>query len=166
MTMDRNNGCIILAAGEGKRFSSGEKVLAEIAGLPIIGHVISEVSRCEFGEIVIVVKDDIYDEVQKLANELLSDENVYIVTQGAGGYGTGYGLRCGMKALKSSNYVMVMMGDAPLVRKEDIFGILDYDKKTDMVIGIYSNEDICSGGIVEIDSEENVVDILEKRGFF
>lgn len=48
---------IILAAGSSSRFEDGHKLLVEIGGIPIVGHVCSALAKSKIDDIVLVTSD-------------------------------------------------------------------------------------------------------------
>lgn len=49
---------LVLAAGRGTRFEGGDKLLADVGGVPLVRRVLSEVSAAPVGDIVLVVAED------------------------------------------------------------------------------------------------------------
>jgi len=101
----------IMAAGKGTRLKSKHpKVLHEIAGKPILAHVIATATK-------IVPASDIFVIIGHEADrvcEAVGATGVNFVVQ-AEQRGTGHALMAAREALKSYGQVIVLSGDAPLI---------------------------------------------------
>ena len=105
---------VVLAAGEGTRMrSSLPKVMHEIAGRPLIGHVLSAIGALAPAETVVVLghaRDVVAPYVASLspaASAVVQDEQ----------RGTGHAVRLALEALPSGlrGTVLVVAGDVPLL---------------------------------------------------
>ena len=113
---------IILAAGEGTRLNSARpKVLHEIAGLPMIRHVIDAVRPLDAVLTVIVLgrdMDSVADAVMPLPCVVQSPAR-----------GTGDAVRAARPALSDHldelDDILVLYGDTPLLRSETIARLLE-----------------------------------------
>ncbi len=115
---------IILAAGEGTRFNSAcPKVLHEIAGTPMIRHVIEALSPLEPVETIVVIGPDM-DAVDRMVWPAAS------VIQSPP-RGTGDAVRAARPLLAERlgagdiDDIVVLFGDTPLVRPQTIADLLD-----------------------------------------
>jgi bifunctional UDP-N-acetylglucosamine pyrophosphorylase/glucosamine-1-phosphate N-acetyltransferase len=106
----------IMAAGKGTRLKSKHpKVLHEIAGKPILAHVIATASR-------VVPPADIFAIIGHEAErvrEAVRETGVNFVLQ-AEQRGTGHALMAAREALSPYDQVIVLSGDAPLITAETI----------------------------------------------
>ena len=107
---------LILAAGEGTRMrSSRPKVLHEIAGLSLIGHVLASVTAAGADQIVVVVgpdRPDVEAEIQK------SHPDAVIVVQRER-KGTAHACLMAREILSGGwDDVLVVFGDTPLVKPQ------------------------------------------------
>lgn len=109
---------VILAAGEGTRMrSSRPKVLHEIAGLPILGHVL-RTARDAGSDAIAVVVGPASDEVRALVQREAPQAEVFEQTERLG---TGHAvLRARASIARGYDDVVVMFGDTPLVRPETL----------------------------------------------
>jgi bifunctional UDP-N-acetylglucosamine pyrophosphorylase / glucosamine-1-phosphate N-acetyltransferase len=112
----------ILAAGKGTRLKSKlPKVLHQIAGLPLLGHVVRAASS-------IVAASDIFciigHEAERVRAEIapLGTQFIEQVEQ----RGTGHALMQCREALASYDHVLVLSGDVPLIRAETIAAVRDF----------------------------------------
>jgi bifunctional UDP-N-acetylglucosamine pyrophosphorylase/glucosamine-1-phosphate N-acetyltransferase len=105
-----------MAAGKGTRLkSSRPKVLHEIGGKPLLGHVIAAASK-------IVAPGDIYAVVGHQAERVkaaMASTGINFVDQ-TEQHGTGHAVQCAGKAIAGYENILVLSGDAPLVRAETI----------------------------------------------
>ena len=109
-------GCIILAAGQGKRMKSKKpKVLHELLGIPMAGWVLNAVKECGIENPVMVVgheKEMVMAKFQGQCAFASQDEQL----------GTGHAVMQAMKYLEelSDGYVVVVSGDTPLITAQTI----------------------------------------------
>jgi len=112
----------ILAAGKGTRLKSRlPKVLHQIGGKPLLQHVIDAAKR-------VVPAEDIYAIVgheAKLVKEAVAHNGIGFVLQ-TEQRGTGHALMMCREALSKYDHVLVLSGDAPLIRTETIAQLRDY----------------------------------------
>jgi bifunctional UDP-N-acetylglucosamine pyrophosphorylase / glucosamine-1-phosphate N-acetyltransferase len=111
---------VILAAGKGTRLKSDKaKVLHEAGGLTLIEHVVRACQPLELTEIVVVVghqAGEVRDVVERLgATTVLQEPQC----------GTGHALQVARPLLDPARFVLVLPGDAPLVRPETLRALLD-----------------------------------------
>ena len=110
---------IILAAGKGTRMKSVKaKVLHEIGGLPMISHVIKTAEKLNPVKIVVVVgpgMEDVAQAVRPYATVIQKNQK-----------GTGDAVKAALPALKDfkGTDIVILYGDAPLVRVEDLKELL------------------------------------------
>jgi bifunctional UDP-N-acetylglucosamine pyrophosphorylase/glucosamine-1-phosphate N-acetyltransferase len=112
----------ILAAGKGTRLKSKlPKVLHQIAGRPLLGHVVRAASS-------IAAPADIFciigHEAERVRTELapLGTQFIEQLDQ----RGTGHALMQCRQALASYDHVLVLSGDVPLIRPETIAAVRDF----------------------------------------
>jgi bifunctional UDP-N-acetylglucosamine pyrophosphorylase / glucosamine-1-phosphate N-acetyltransferase len=107
---------VILAAGEGTRMkSSRSKVLHEVAGLSLVGHVAKAAQAAGSGDIALVVgrdADAVKAEALRVAGNVETFEQIERL-------GTAHAVLAARSAL-ARNYddVLVLFGDTPLITKE------------------------------------------------
>jgi len=109
---------IILAAGEGTRMrSSKPKVLQEIGNRPLIAHVVSSAASIGVDSIALVVGPEM-DAVEEVARDFAPAVSSYQQMQRLG---TGHAVASAREAVTDAfDDVVVLLGDAPLVRAETI----------------------------------------------
>ena len=113
---------VIMAAGKGTRLKSRRpKVLHEVGGKPLLGHVIAAASR-------VVAPADIYVIVGHQAErvrEAVSATGVQFVEQ-TEQRGTGHAVQCARTAIADYDDVVVLSGDVPLIRTETIEKVIQF----------------------------------------
>jgi bifunctional UDP-N-acetylglucosamine pyrophosphorylase / glucosamine-1-phosphate N-acetyltransferase len=115
---------LILAAGKGTRLKSSlAKVLHAAGGRSLVEHVVRACQPLGAKKIVVVVGH----QAEKVA-EVLAPFEVQTVLQ-LPQNGTGHALEVSKRAIGSAKYVMVLPGDAPLVRTETLRALLHKHKK-------------------------------------
>ena len=107
---------VIMAAGKGTRLKSRRpKVLHEIGGKPLLGHVIAAASR-------IVAPAHIYAVIGHQAERVrdaVAATGVQFVEQ-AEQRGTGHAIQCAQASIAGYENILVLSGDVPLIRPETI----------------------------------------------
>lgn len=106
-------GCLVLAAGEGRRFG-GAKQLAPLRGRPLLGHVLDVAAP--------------YDPLVVLgarAAEILAAVDVarHVIAEDWAA-GQSASLKAGVAALGDVDRVLVLLGDMPFVTRAVIDGVL------------------------------------------
>jgi len=113
---------VIMAAGKGTRLKSGRpKVLHEIGGKPLLSHVIAAASQ-------VVAPGDIYAVVghqAELVKAAVASSGIRFVEQ-ADQRGTGHAIQCAREAIAGYEHILVLSGDAPLIRPETIRQVWEF----------------------------------------
>jgi bifunctional UDP-N-acetylglucosamine pyrophosphorylase / glucosamine-1-phosphate N-acetyltransferase len=126
----------ILAAGKGTRLRSKHpKVLHEVGGRPLVAHVIRAACALVEPEDVYVIVGHEADRVR----EAVRASGVRFVLQEPQ-LGTGHALLCARGALAGYDQVMVLSGDAPLIRPETIARLRDFHTARRAAMTILSAE--------------------------
>jgi bifunctional UDP-N-acetylglucosamine pyrophosphorylase / glucosamine-1-phosphate N-acetyltransferase len=118
---------VILAAGQGTRMKSARpKVIHPLAGKPILGHVIDSSRALAPAQIIVVVGHGA-DQVR----EPVSEQDVIFVEQ-AEQLGTGHAVQQCLTTITPGNDVLVLVGDAPLIRSATLESLVD-GRETDAI---------------------------------
>jgi bifunctional UDP-N-acetylglucosamine pyrophosphorylase / glucosamine-1-phosphate N-acetyltransferase len=123
---------VIMAAGQGTRLKSKRaKVLHEIGGRPLLGHVIAAATQ-------VVSARDIYVVIGHQAESVraaVEHTGVQFVLQ-AEQRGTGHAIMCAREQAQGYENILVLSGDVPLIRPETIAQVRDFHlaKKAAMTI--------------------------------
>lgn len=114
---------IVLAAGRGTRMKSrGPKVLHKVAGLSMVGHVLSSLKAAGTQETVLVTAPD-QDEVRAAAMELMPGLLCAVQEQQLG---TGDAVKAARPHLSDGQHpVVVLCGDTPLLTTQTLAGLIE-----------------------------------------
>jgi bifunctional UDP-N-acetylglucosamine pyrophosphorylase/glucosamine-1-phosphate N-acetyltransferase len=121
---------VVLAAGKGKRMKKSiPKPLIEIAGRPMIEHLIDSVidSEIDSRPIVVIAPDNI-----EHFREVLGDKCEYVTQQEQ--LGTGDAVRSAQNAFSDADCVMVFYGDHPFLSSDKMIELLEAHKTNENVI--------------------------------
>lgn len=116
--------CLILAAGSASRFG-GCKQLADWQGRPLLATSIATARTLEPARIL-VVAGAFYPQLSQAQAELeakskrFTDHPIELLEFPAWQLGVGNSLAFGIKHLQSSNPVLVLLGDQPLISAQDL----------------------------------------------
>jgi bifunctional UDP-N-acetylglucosamine pyrophosphorylase/glucosamine-1-phosphate N-acetyltransferase len=118
--MTRNLAAVILAAGQGTRMKSDlPKVLHQVAGKPLLGHVVQTARELEAARIIPVI-----GHAADRVRDALASENLTFVLQ-AEQLGTGHALQCAEAALDGfTGDLLLLCGDVPLLRSSTLQKLL------------------------------------------
>jgi bifunctional UDP-N-acetylglucosamine pyrophosphorylase / glucosamine-1-phosphate N-acetyltransferase len=117
---------LILAAGKGTRLKSKlAKVLHSAGGRPLIEHVVRTCQPLHAKKIIAVVGHQA-EKVQAIV-EPLEAETVLQQPQN----GTGHAILVAKRAIGNAKFVLVLPGDAPLVRTETLKALIGKHKKAE-----------------------------------
>jgi len=112
----------IMAAGKGTRLKSKHpKVLHEIGGKPLLAHVIAAAKQVLPARDIFAI---IGHEAERV-RQALAPTGVQFVLQ-AEQLGTGHAVMAAREALRGYDHVLVLSGDAPLLRPETIRRIREF----------------------------------------
>jgi bifunctional UDP-N-acetylglucosamine pyrophosphorylase / glucosamine-1-phosphate N-acetyltransferase len=123
---------VIMAAGKGTRLKSRRaKVLHEIAGKPLLAHVIAAARQ-------VVPVPDIYvvigHQAEKVRAAVASSGVAFVLQEPQ--RGTGHAIMCAREQVKGYDHILVLSGDVPLIRPETISRLREFHvaKKAAMTI--------------------------------
>ena len=104
-------GAIIVAAGRSERMGGLDKLLAPLAGQPLIGHAIAAFAgHPQIEELVVVVSESNRDAVEAIVQKQAPSARVVL-----GGARRRDSVLAGLAAIATSEYVVVHDGARPLV---------------------------------------------------
>lgn len=107
------HGCIVMASGVGARFG-GNKLMAELCGAPLVGHVVRATDDLFSRRVVVTRHADVALLCETLgAQVILHDEPCRNDT-----------VRLGMEAMDGCDTVTFVQGDQPLIRPASIAALL------------------------------------------
>jgi bifunctional UDP-N-acetylglucosamine pyrophosphorylase/glucosamine-1-phosphate N-acetyltransferase len=116
-------GCVILAAGKGTRFfSDTPKVLHDLHGKPILGHVLDTARSAGFARPVVVIGRK-SGEVKRF----LEGQGAVPVVQERQ-LGTADAVKVAERQLSKYGDIAVLYGDVPLVRKQTLRSLISFHR--------------------------------------
>lgn len=113
-------GVVVLAAGQGTRMRSDiPKVLHELAGRPLIAHVLDTLDRLGPERICVVIGHG-----GEQVRQVMAGRSVVWVEQ-AQQKGTGHAVALALPLLTGLERVLVLYGDVPLIQVESLRGLIE-----------------------------------------
>src|SRR5438270_9477103 len=153
---------VIMAAGKGTRLKSKRaKVLHEIAGQPLLAHVINAAQQIVPAEHIYVIVGHQAESVRAAVEPL----GVKFVLQ-AEQRGTGHAIMCAREQVASYKNILVLSGDVPLIRTETIAHLRDFhlDQKAAMTILTAAPADPFGyGRVIRAGTSDRVKAIVEQK---
>ncbi|MCP1200728.1 bifunctional UDP-N-acetylglucosamine diphosphorylase/glucosamine-1-phosphate N-acetyltransferase GlmU [Notoacmeibacter sp. MSK16QG-6] len=152
---------IVLAAGEGTRMKSDRsKVLHEIAGLPLAAHVVRAAAAAGSDRVALVVGRDA-ETVEAVATPHAAKVTTYLQQERLG---TAHAVLAASEAIKDgADDILVLFGDTPLVRPEDLATARHAlaEGACVAVMGFYTENPFGYGRLIEEDGQ--LIDIREEK---
>jgi bifunctional UDP-N-acetylglucosamine pyrophosphorylase / glucosamine-1-phosphate N-acetyltransferase len=153
---------VVMAAGKGTRLKSRRaKVLHEIAGQPLLAHVIKAAQQIVPARHIFVIVGHQAEKVRAAVAPL----GIQFVLQ-AEQRGTGHAIMCAREQVSSYRNILVLSGDVPLIRPETIARLRDFhlSKKAAMTILTASPSDPFGyGRVIRAGSSDRVKAIVEQK---
>ncbi len=156
MSNNENLSIIILAAGKGTRMHSAiPKVLHELAGKPLLRHVIDTAKSLNPSKICVV-----YGHGGETVPQSIGDESIQFVLQEPQ-LGTGHAVQAAMPHLDDSGRSLVLYGDVPLIRKDTLHQLLEISSGMSLLTMQIDNPR--GYGRILRDDAGNIVGIVEEK---
>lgn len=160
--MNFKKAAIVLAAGKGKRMKSDlPKVLHEIAGKPMICHVMETFREFDFDKIVVVIGHK-----GELVKEALSDFDVEFVWQNEQ-LGTGHAVMMAEdNFIGYEGTILVAAGDVPFLTRssiEHLFEVHNNNKASATCLSAEFADPTGYGRIVRESNTDLMNDIIEEK---
>lgn len=158
------NISIILAAGEGTRMKSKHsKVLHKLINKPMIKYVMDACDECDVKKKILIAGKN-----KNELEELFKDTDLVIKEQKIGPefpYGTGYAVSLALDEVSDEDSVLILTGDAPLIRGETLKNFMDYhnEKKSVATVLTAVAEDPTGLGRIIKDEQGYFLKIVEHR---
>lgn len=153
---------VILAAGEGKRMHSAlPKVLHQVAKTPMLLHVLNTANTLNPNKIHIVLghlKEKVQEAISCFDSKL--QEKIEITVQDKQ-LGTGHALMQVQEKLGDDSKVLVLYGDIPLTKKEDLENLVNDCQDLSILTAICDNP-FGYGRIIR-DNDGNITGIIEQK---
>lgn len=149
--------CVILAAGQGSRMKSSKpKVLHEIAGKPMISHVIGACEALDPEHIIVVIAPGMDD----VAAACAPHKTVIQEQQN----GTGDAAAAAKSALEGfDGNVLILIGDAPLIKTETLAALAGASEASGLAVLGMDVDDPHGYGRLITDEDWSVTAIVEDR---
>ncbi len=156
---------VILAAGKGTRMNSKlPKVLHQIGGKPMLGHVIDAAKELGSNNIHVVV-GFAAEQIVQYCNDSFSDTSISFVEQ-TQQLGTGHAVQQAMPQMESTaddETVLILYGDVPLIQSNTLAELLVHANQNTVSILTSVVEDPTGLGRIIRDSNGQVVAIVEEK---
>jgi bifunctional UDP-N-acetylglucosamine pyrophosphorylase / glucosamine-1-phosphate N-acetyltransferase len=153
-----NLGVVILAAGQGTRMRSDRpKVLHELAGRPLLRHVIDTAGALQPARIAVV-----YGHGGEQVPAALADSGVTWVEQ-ARQLGTGHAVEQALPALDGVERVLVLYGDVPLTAPATLHALVRLARETPLALLTVTLDDPTGYGRILRDPQGRVLRIVEHK---
>ncbi|HEY4676138.1 MAG TPA: bifunctional UDP-N-acetylglucosamine diphosphorylase/glucosamine-1-phosphate N-acetyltransferase GlmU [Candidatus Angelobacter sp.] len=153
---------VIMAAGKGTRLKSKRaKVLHEIAGQPLLAHVIKAAQQIVAAEHIYVIVGHQAENVRAAVEPL----GVKFVLQ-AEQRGTGHAIMCAQEQVGSYQNILVLSGDVPLIRPETIARLRDFHLKKKAAMTILTaapSDPFGYGRVIRVGASDRVKAIVEQK---
>jgi len=154
---------VILAAGKGTRMKSNKpKVLHEVAGVPMLFHIIEAVESLTPNEIIVVTGHG-----GETVNEAIAAnyENVKCVTQEEQ-LGTGHAVAQAQTALKGfDGNIVILYGDVPLISVDTLsqLNLSHQSQENDITVMTAFADDPTGLGRIVRDANDDISAIVEQK---
>ena len=150
---------IILAAGRGTRMGGDTpKVLASLAGKPMIQHLIDTVDSFPSSKTSIVVGYK-SNEVER---DLVSKKKLSFVKQ-KNQLGTAHAVKQALPNIRKNSVVVILYGDVPLVKKNTLNRLIKSASTGKLSLLTFIKEDPSGYGRIIRGSKKNVQKITEHK---
>jgi len=157
---------IVLAAGEGTRMkSSRAKVLHEIAGRSLLGHVLHALSPLQANEVRVVVgvaKDEVTNHLAQISPNA---KTVFQEVRGGTGHATKLALEGFSVSSSRNGAVLVCAGDTPLLTGQTLLDLLAAHQSSGASATVLTAEMLDPSGYGRIirDASNNLAQIVEEK---
>ncbi|MCP4389848.1 MAG: UDP-N-acetylglucosamine diphosphorylase/glucosamine-1-phosphate N-acetyltransferase [Gammaproteobacteria bacterium] len=149
---------VILAAGQGTRMKSAHpKVIHELAGKPLLQHVVDASRALEPDQIIVVIGHG-GDQVR----ETMQAQELQFVEQREQ-LGTGHALLQCLDSIHDGNDVLVLVGDVPLIRAETLSQMIEQGGGDAVCVLSFIPENAFGYGRIVRDAGRNVTAIVEQK---
>lgn len=149
---------IILAAGQGTRMKSAlPKVLHQVAGKPMLQHVIDACESLQSSQVAVV-----YGHGGEQVKTTVKGKNLQWALQ-AEQLGTGHAVKQAIHLANDNDIVVIAYGDVPLIRAETLKNLAEGLGQASLCILTTTLADPKGYGRIVRDDNENVVAITEEK---
>ena len=150
---------IILAAGKGTRMGSDSpKVLVNLAGKPMIQHLIDTVETFPKAKTSVIVGH----KAKEVEGSIHSQKKINFVTQ-KNQLGTAHAVKQAIPFLRKNSVSVVLYGDAPLVTRKTLNKLIRSASNGKMALLTFKKEDPSGYGRILRGFRKNVEKIIEHK---
>ena len=150
---------IILAAGKGTRMGGNSpKVLANLAGKPMIQHLIDTVETFPKAKTSVIVGH----KAKEVENSISSGKKINYVIQ-KNQLGTAHAAKQAIPLLRKNSVSVVLYGDAPLVTRKTLNKLVSSAASGRLALLTYKKEDPSGYGRIVRGPKQNIVKIIEHK---
>ncbi len=150
---------IILAAGKGTRMGGNSpKVLANLAGKPMIQHLIDTVETFPKAKTSVIVGH----KAKEVENNISSGKKINYVIQ-KNQLGTAHAVKQAIPLLRKNSVSVVLYGDAPLVTRKTLNKLVNSAASGRLALLTYKKEDPSGYGRIVRDPKQNILKIIEHK---
>ena len=153
-----NLDIVILAAGKGTRMGSSlPKVLASLAGRPMLEHVLDSVSQLKKTKLHVVVGH----EAQQVRKTFSGNKKINWIKQ-TKQLGTGHAVKQATKHIRSNSNVVILYGDVPLISESTISKLAKLASKGPALL-TFNKENPTGYGRIVRGSRNKIEAIIEEK---
>ena len=153
-----NLDIVILAAGKGTRMGSSlPKVLASLAGRPMLEHVLDSVSQLKKTKLHVVVGH----EAQQVRKTFSGNKKINWIKQ-TKQLGTGHAVKQATKYIRSNSNVVILYGDVPLISESTISKLAKLASKGPALL-TFNKENPTGYGRIVRGSRNKIEAIIEEK---
>ncbi len=158
---DSNFSCVILAAGKGTRMKSAmPKVMHQLAGMPLIAHVLSALKPLEPEKTVVVVARGM-ESVNKAASAIDGKAEFAIQDEQLG---TGHAVLSTKNSFENyKGKILILCGDTPLITTTTLEKMLVAAESAEIVVLGMRMENPFGYGRLVADANGRLEEIVEER---
>ena len=150
---------IILAAGKGTRMGGNSpKVLANLAGKPMLQHLIDTVETFPKAKISVIVGH----KAKEVENSISSEKRINYVIQKKQ-LGTAHAVKQAVPLLRKNSVSVILYGDAPLVTRKTLSKLINSATSGRLALLTYKKEDPSGYGRIVRGPKQNIVKIIEHK---
>jgi len=153
-----NLDIVILAAGKGTRMGSPlPKVLSNLAGRPLLAHVLDTASKLKRCKLHVVVGH----EARKVKQAFSSNKKINWVKQSKQ-LGTGHAVKQALKHVRPNSNVVILYGDVPLISENTVQRLAKLASKGPALL-TFNKENPTGYGRIVRGSRNKVQAIIEEK---
>ena len=157
---DATVDAVVLAAGKGTRMKSDRpKVLHELAGRPLLDHVVAAARAAGITRTVVVVGH----QAERVREACAASDLEFVLQEPQ--LGTGHAAQVAAPALREGGWTVVLAGDVPLLRPQTLSRLIDATRETGAAASVLTCvvDDAGAYGRVVKDAQGRLQRIVEAR---